>query len=383
VIINLLSNAGRFTDRGGIEVTCQPSQGAVTISVKDTGPGISESDQKKIFEPFQQADNSIRRKYGGSGLGLTISKQFVEMHGGHMWLESQVNEGTLIGFDLPLETYVEDMDNQIKNYQRSFTPEDEAGYRLRNRPFKAPPPIVPLHFIVVEDRKSLTNLLERYLPDVEISSVNDKNQAIAELNRSPAQLLILNTSSDESDLFPASLPYNTPVVRCFVPGESEAARQLGVVDYLVKPVSVTKLQQTLEKRIGNEVKTILVVDDEPDELHLFVRMLESMPIRHRILQATDGVRALSMIRNRKPDIILMDLIMPNMDGFQVLAEKSRDPSISGVPVIVISARDPMGEPMLGNTISISQSGGFTVSNMMECLQALSNVLSPLASTKGK
>ena len=82
--------------------------------MKDTGPGISESDQKKVFEPFQQTDNSIRRKYGGSGLGLTISKQFVEMHGGHMWLESQLNKGTLIGFDLPLETRVEERPAIIK-----------------------------------------------------------------------------------------------------------------------------------------------------------------------------------------------------------------------------------------------------------------------------
>jgi len=103
-----------------------------------------------------------------------------------------------------------------------------------------------------------------------------------------------------------------------------------------------------------------------------------MPTHHRILQATDGVRALSMIRSRKPDIILMDLIMPGMDGFQVLAEKSRDQKVGSIPVIVISARDPMGEPLLGNTLSISESGGLTVANLMDCLQALSNVFSPLS-----
>ena len=118
VIINLLSNAGRFTDRGGIEITCHPSQDAVTISVRDTGRGISESDQKRVFQPFQQVDNSIRRKHGGSGLGLTISKQFVDMHGGHMWLESQLNKGTLIGFELPLETLVEEAQIHYQNYHK-------------------------------------------------------------------------------------------------------------------------------------------------------------------------------------------------------------------------------------------------------------------------
>jgi signal transduction histidine kinase/CheY-like chemotaxis protein len=378
VIINLLSNAGRFTERGGIEVTCQPSQDVVTISVKDTGPGISESDQKKVFEPFQQIDNSIRRKYGGSGLGLTISKQFVEMHGGHMWLESQLNKGTLIGFDLPLETLADEVPAHHQTYQRSFIPDDQTGYRLRNRPFKAPSPVVPPRYIVVESGKTLTHLLNRYLPDVEVTLVSDPNQAITELNRSPAQLLILNTSSDETDSFPTRLPYNTPVVRCFVPGESEAAMRLGVIDYLVKPVALSTLHNIIENLLGDEEKSILVIDDEPDELHLFVRMLESMSTHHRILQATDGIRALSMIRNRKPDIILMDLIMPGMDGFQVLAEKSRDQTIGSIPVIVISARDPMGEPLLENTLSISESGGLTVANLMDCLQALSNVFSPLS-----
>ena len=378
VIINLLSNAGRFTERGGIEVTCQPSRDIVTISVKDTGPGISESDQKKIFEPFQQVDNSIRRKFGGSGLGLTISKQFVEMHGGHMWLESQLNIGTLIGFDLPLKGQVEEVPIHRQTYHRSFNPEDEMGYRLRNRPFKAPVPNVPPHFIVVENGKTLTNLLNRYLPDVEVTLVDDPDQAITELNRSPAQLLVLNSPADELDPFPARLPFNTPVVRCFVPGEWDAARRLGVTDYLVKPVSITKLHNSVESLFGDIAKNILVVDDEPDELHLFVRMLESMPTRHHILQATDGTRALNMIRNRKPDIILMDLIMPGMDGFQVLAEKSHDQSIRDIPVIVISARDPMGEPMPGNTLSISQSGGFSVANLMDSLQALSGILSPLS-----
>jgi CheY-like chemotaxis protein len=286
----------------------------------------------------------------------------------------------LIGFDLPLETRVEEAPIHYQNYRRYFNPEDELGYRLRTRPSKAPPPIVPPRFIVVENGKTLNNLLNRYLPDVEVTLISDPDQAITELNRSPAQLLILNTSSDESDPFPSRLPYSTPVIRCFVPGESEAARRLGVIDYLVKPVSITKLQNAIQKLSGEEAKTILIVDDEPDELHLFVRMLESIPACHRILQATDGARALSMIRNRKPDIILMDLIMPGMDGFQVLAEKSRDESVCSIPVIVISARDPMGEPMLGNTLSVSQSGGFTVANLMDCLKVLSDVLSPLAKT---
>ena len=126
--------------------------------------------------------------------------------------------------------------------------------------------------------------------------------------------------------------------------------------------------------------TLLLVDDHDvvrTGLKAFLETQEGMRV---VAEAATGAEALERAAEFRPDIVLMDLVMPSMDGFQVLAEKSRDPSINGIPVIVISARDPIGEPMLGNTLSVSQSGGFTVANLMDYLQVMSNVLSPLAKT---
>jgi CheY-like chemotaxis protein len=128
--------------------------------------------------------------------------------------------------------------------------------------------------------------------------------------------------------------------------------------------------------VNGAINTLLVVDDEPDELHLFARMLESDPHGYKVLQVTNGKRALDMLRTRKPDIMLLDLMMPVMSGYQVLKEKQDDPSIRDIPVIVISSRDPLGEAMAGNTIRLSHNGGFTTNHLIQIIQTITNIIVP-------
>jgi len=197
------------------------------------------------------------------------------------------------------------------------------------------------------------------------------------LNRSPAQALVVNASPLEA--IPPSaltgLPYGTPAVSCWVPGEDEAARRLGVVQYLVKPVPAEKLLEAIAALDG-AIRTVLVVDDEPDELHLFARMLEADAHAYRILQVTSGQRALDMLRTRHPDVMLLDLVMAGIDGFQVLEEKGRDPAIRDIPVIVISSRDPTGDPVVSNTLTVTHGSGLSVRNLLACIQAIGEILSP-------
>ena len=148
------------------------------------------------------------------------------------------------------------------------------------------------------------------------------------------------------------------------------------MDYLVKPLTLEKLLETLAN-LGKSVKTVLIVDDEEDELHLFARMLEAGEHNYSILRVTSGQRALSMLRNRHPDIMLLDLNMPAMNGFQVLEEKARDPSIAGIPVVVISSRDPAGDPILSNSFTVTQSTGISQRNLIECIHAVGTILAPL------
>ncbi len=383
VMLNLLSNAGRFTEQGGVQVRVRREGENIVVSVADTGPGIALEDQEKLFEPFQQLDGSIRRRHGGSGLGLSISKRFVEMHGGKMWLESEVGVGTTVYFSLPLDippagALAGDSVMRWFNFYHR--------YEARTRRSKAPPPEPIPRFVLLERGKTLCRLLERYMDGVELVAVQEVTDALSELRRSPAQALIVNGAS----LGQASvsveqfthLPYGTPAVICWVPGEDEAARHLGVVRYLVKPVTRDTLLSTLES-LGNGVRSVLLVDDEPEALQLFARMLASAGRGYRVLRASSGRQALSLLRERRPDVMVLDLVMPEMNGFEVLQEKSRDPDLRAIPVVVISAKDPLGEPIVSNTLTVTRSGGLSVRDLVTCIQSVSQALSPSKRSGGR
>ncbi len=372
VVLNLLSNAGRLTQRGGVHVQVRQDGNSVVVSVADTGPGISEEEQKRLFQPFQQLGNAEGRQ-GGSGLGLAISRQFVEMHGGKMWLESKVGLGTVFHFSLPLTTPPPVAGDDVSRW---FSPYQE--YEARTRRSKAPVPVLVPRFVILEQGDALQRLFGRYLDGVEVIAVRSGEDALRELGRSPARALIVNAPNGEIPLalrHLSRLPYDAPAISCWVPGPEEAAKRLGVVQYLVKPVARDTLLSALAKLPGG-AKTVLLVDDEPEILQLFARMISAAPCGYRILQATNGQRALDLLRERRPDVMLLDLIMPEMDGFQILREKAADAAIQGIPVIVISSRDPAGELILGGALAVSHAGAPSAQQLLNCIQAISEALSP-------
>ncbi len=384
VLLNLLSNAGRFTEQGGVKVRVRREDDEVIVSVADTGPGIAPEKLKRVFEPFEQLDNPLRRRHDGSGLGLSISKRFVEMHEGKMWLESEVGKGTTVYFSLPFPApfYNESAENTATRWLRP-----SWEYEMRTRPSKAPEPHLIPRFVLLERGGTLQRLFKQQIGDsVEIVSVQDGETALRVLAESPAQALIVNDPSLEH--MPASagwlmdLPYNTPMLACWIPGEDEAAERLGVVRYLVKPITCETLLTTLEG-LGEQIKTVLLVDDEPEALQLFARMLASAPHGYRVLRATNGRQALELLRSRNPDVMLLDLIMPEMNGFEVLQEKSRDPALRNIPVVVISARDPIGEPIVSDTLTVTKKGGLSVGDLLACIRSVSLILSPSARPDGQ
>jgi signal transduction histidine kinase/CheY-like chemotaxis protein len=378
VVINLLSNAGRFTEQGGVRVEARYAADSVIVNVADTGPGIAPEDQAKLFEPFQQLDSSIRRRHGGSGLGLSISRRFIEMHGGKMWLESEVGVGTTFYFSLPVELSAPAALERRDEVMRWFHPYQQ--YEPRTRRSKAPVPVVPPRFVVVEEGETLHQLFRRYMDDVQVVSTPDVERAVNELSRSPAQALIVNAPSSGDRALQGwlrDLPYGTPGMHCWVPGEDEAARRLGVVRYLVKPVTREILLSTL-LGLDGKVSSVLLVDDEPEVLQLFRRILSTAPSEYQVLQAQSGRRALSLLRQRQPDVMLLDLIMPRMDGFQVLQAKSEDPSIREIPVVVVSSRDPVGGHIASDALTVTRGGGLPVSDLLTCIRAVSEILCPSA-----
>lgn len=379
VVLNLLSNAGRFTEQGGVTVQAWQDKMNIVVTVKDTGPGIAAEALQKIFQPFQQLDDSIRRRHGGSGLGLSISRSFIELHKGQMWAESTEGQGTTFFFCLPVNLASVDDDSLARWLIQDW----EFKERTR-RPLVALPTDRP-RLVVLERGNSLQRLLVRYLADVEIIPVPTLEAALQELVRTPAQALLINEpvvgeclQALEQSI---TLPYGTPAILCSIPGLQDSAGVLGVSGYLVKPVAHQALFALIDS-LPIQGKTVLLVDDEPDALRLFQRMLISSGRGYRVLRATNGRQAKELLRTQHPHLIILDLVMPEMDGFQLLIEKNRDPSLRDIPAIVVSARDPVGQPIVSQSLAVLRGGGISIHRLLATIEAMIKVLSPYALNLG-
>ena len=372
VILNLLSNAGRFTERGGAQVRVTIRDQEVLISVADTGTGMDPQNISRLFEPFQQADQSIRRRYGGSGLGLTISKRFVEMHGGRIWIESQVGTGTTAFFTLPIsQNLAED------SAKRWFGPYQE--YTPRTRPSVAPIVSPKSRVVVVEEGDSLRRLMERYLEDVELIGVATVEEAGQAVESNAAKALVINQATPM--LRPANRPelsamaFDIPIISCWVPEFRAAISRMGAQEYLVKPVRRPDLLGSIG-RVTPEARLILLVDDDPEARQLFGRMLASAEQNYTVLYAADGNAALRLLRERRPDVMLLDLVMPNLDGFAVLETQTQEPSIAAIPVVIISAKDPHREPIVTQALTLTRQEGLSARDLMRAISALARALEP-------
>lgn len=378
VILNLLSNAGRFTDHGGACVRGWREDNAVVVAISDTGPGIAADQIDKLFGRFHQLPASTNRRYGGTGLGLSISKSFVEMHDGEMWLESEKGVGSTFFFRLPIDPPAP-IDDGISRW---FSP--YVRHEVRTRPSMAPVADPRPRFVVLESGDFLSKLLTRYMDDAEVVSVASLDQALRELSQVPSQALLVRSMTvvDPVQCFDtSSLPYNTPAIVCSILGIDEAAGALGACQYLVKPISRDSLLDTLDglTMSGN---TVLIVDDEPDAVRLFRRFLVSSERGYRVLRASDGEEGLRILREQHPDAMLLDLIMPGMDGFQLLAQKTQDPTLRDIPVVVTSARDPAGQLIVCNGLAITLGGGLSMKQLLRCIEVLTETLSEPAQSRG-
>jgi CheY-like chemotaxis protein len=372
VLLNLLSNAGRFTEQGGVQVRATLVDEALVVSVADTGTGISDEGIRKLFQPFYQVDGSIRRRFGGTGLGLSISKRFIELHDGKIWVESQAGTGSTFFFRLPilppapLDTH----------FLRGVTPGWE--FLQRTQPSTAPKPDVRPRFVVFEKEGALQRLLTRYMDGVEVAPVSGLSQALHELEREPAHALLINTASVSTmleELSPATaLPTGTPVFICSAPGVDDWSNELGAIYRLVKPVARDALLAVLDRLAIPVGATILIVDDEPDALQLFGRMLNSFERAYRVLVARDGQEALAILQTIQPAVLLLDLIMPHMDGFQLLAERSRSARLQAIPVVIISAQDPARQPIVSSTFAIAQGGGLSMRQLLKSIEFVTTQL---------
>lgn len=344
VVLNLVSNAAKFTEEGFIHVQAEAGPEEVTISVADSGPGIPPDRLEDIFEPFTQADSTPSRKHGGTGLGLTISNSFVELHGGRMWVESEVDVGSTFYFTLPIEGPTEE--EEISPDQEAEFPEADED-KLGNT------------VLCVDDDEGVVTLFRRYLRKrgYKVIGLTDATRVLEEAKRINPYAITLDVMMPEKDgwqiikeLKSDPETSHIPIVMCTIISEEEKGMSLGAADYLVKPILEQDLLTALD-RLNQEAgrHQVLVVDDQRKDRELLRRIIESQE-GYEVVEAKNGQEAIAFIRHTRPHIIILDLMMPGVDGFAVLEAVKADKATRSIPIIVVTAKDLTDEEkqMLNN-----------------------------------
>lgn len=374
VVLNLVSNAARYTDAGSIKVLVQEQEDRVVVAVSDTGPGVTPEEAKEIFRPFFRGASALLQDRMGSGLGLTISKRFVEQHGGQMRLDSKPGVGSVFSFSLPFTPPAQPVprpDQWIREdwiwSERVFPPTQTATNLQLSKP----------RVVVCDETGSLYHEFVRSSDAIEFVWMQNPLQAVQELKRCPAHALVINTATTGDlwswlEAFKHQVP-DTPIVVCSVPRPDSWAVETGALGQLTKPVSRAQLQEAIES-VGKQIRRVLLVDDDQDVLALWTRSLHVMDNGLDVVTASGGQQALSVMRSTNPDLVLLDMMMPDMNGQQVLLAMRSDELLKDIPVFFVSALDPGSQPLASSFALVTAAWGLPISKLLRCSLSFSAIL---------
>jgi signal transduction histidine kinase/CheY-like chemotaxis protein len=353
VILNLLSNAARFTEQGSIHLTITYNDQQMLMSVCDTGTGIALEDRERIFEPFWQGHDPIWQKKGGSGIGLSLSREFVHMHGGHMWFESQTNQGTSFYFTLPITPLAEPAVKPGSMIKADWVWKEKSFLSAQ---VCTTSDMIKPRVVIYDESNTLFPRFRHYSDKVEFVNINNIDQMTGE---GTAKALIVNAPSFEQ-VWPmvqaaASTPTPTTVIGCSVPGEFRHALETGATGYLIKPIKIEDIQRVLSS-IDPSPKNVMIIDDDLDVLNLYERMLKTCDSRIAVRTFSAGSQALRVIEQDPPDLLFLDVVMPDMNGWQVLEAISRLKIDRAFPIYFVTAQDPVDQLVSGYILATIKGG---------------------------
>lgn len=346
ILVNLLSNAGKFTEKGGIAITVkQKENGLVAFVIKDTGIGIEQKNFEKVFEEFQQVDSSSTRKYKGTGLGLPIARKLARMLGGDLTVESELGRGSTFTLTVPakLPQRLMEMQPQPAPIKRPEMPPLHPS-----APISMPLPVVSgsqVQILSIDDDPDVIEILRKYLiPEgysiIGALSGDEGLELAAKMKPALITLDIMMPKKDGwqvlRELKQNAATREIPVIIHSIVDNRPLALSLGAVDVMMKPTDPKRLLTLVKKYYHPGGQYILLVDDNLDFALACKDLLKRDGLNVKI--ATQGGEALKILQESIPSLILLDLVMPGMDGFTVIRELQRKEEWSKIPVVVLTGK---------------------------------------------
>ncbi|MEB3310278.1 MAG: response regulator, partial [Snowella sp.] len=370
-LFNLISNASKFTQKGTITLTVnrylKNDQDWVSFQIQDTGIGMTPEQLGKLFKAFSQADASTTRKYGGTGLGLVITQKFAQMMGGDIFVESEIGVGSRFTIHLP--TQVADLSKASDPKKTETNPNLSSLFAGKT-------------ILVIDDDPTTHDLIRRFLePEgFQVLATTNPEEGLQWAKSKRPDGIILDIIMPKMDGWAVLTRLKAdptlaaiPIIVATVLEDQSLGYTLGATDYLTKPIQRKQLQGLLEKyRSKLSSQLILVVDDDANNRGILRRQLEKED--WTVIEADNGRNALAQLAEHSPALILLDLMMPEMDGFEVINQLRQQEAWRDIPVIVITAKDLTEsdrQQLNGSVESIMQKGAY---NRQELLKEVRHLL---------
>ncbi|MBD3671771.1 MAG: response regulator [Gammaproteobacteria bacterium] len=342
ILLNLISNAAKFTNEGKITIRAntgsENSRNHVKIEISDTGIGMNEQQLNSLYSAFTQADSSTTRKYGGTGLGMAISKHFIDILKGDIEVESEYGEGTSFRLYLPLEHH------QPKPVSEGVLPEAIERKERRHTDAQIQEDV---NVLVVDDDPATRELIVRHLTQegLTVAEAENGKEGIRMAHRYHPEVITLDVMMPDMDGWDVLNSLKQDPELCHVPvimvsmlDNQNLGYALGAAEYIVKPVVRHHLLEVVERSLRkNHDDFVLVVEDDEDMRKLMTTLLHEAGIK--TLEAEHGKQALDILNQHNPALILLDLVMPEMDGFEFLKNLRGIGKHKNTPVVVMSAAE--------------------------------------------
>ena len=336
-LFNLLSNASKFTKKGKItlDVSSQAidKRQFVVFRVKDTGIGMNPEQMGKLFQAFTQADASTTRKYGGTGLGLAITKKFCQMMGGDIKVESEPGTGSTFIIHLPVQVIDSSKEKSSKSLDAIKLKTDSKSGKKNT-------------ILVIDDDPTIHDLLRRFLGkkgfEVKTAKTGAEGVRLAKTLQPEAITLdVMMPGMDGWSVLTSLKAHpqtaDIPVIMMTMVDDQNLGYALGAAEYLLKPIDGKKLETILDRyKPTSKSNSIMVVEDDPGIREMLCRQLKAE--QWKVIEAENGKEALLKLQSCSPGLILSDLMMPEMDGFELVHRLKQDERLSSIPVVILTAK---------------------------------------------